>query len=326
MARRQPPQAPQALQHRQSSQDLGSQDAPGARLGKSTGPRAALASLAAAWAEAAPANHHRRTITRSIRAAFGLTPAEHVNPELLVTATIARWRAEKYATSTIHNMASELRGLCRWVDDLTGTKLARHKFTVPRGDPRATALTRDAAIHAISTAPPWLRCLLLLCYECGLRSGTAVQVAPLHYDRDRQCITIRTKRSQVVQKPISPQLAELMARHEGPPDEPYITALRGTHALTAARTPQNNYNLLDDAWRRHKKKAGIPPEITLHDIRRSLCVHTYTVTGGDLIACQQVLSHRDLSTTLRYLQPLVEDTARQRQILRQLHIPKGEIN
>jgi len=266
-------------------------------------------------------------IARHVTELFNETPPDQVNPELFASALIARWK-KSYAPISVFNRASALRGFCRWLDKLTATR--RFSDCVPamsQPDPRTLTITQDDVTTLAHAAPPWLRVVILSCYELGLRSGTAMRLCPEHWNREAHTVTIETKKARKTTQPVSPRLEELFESSEAEPGVPFWLAHHGPDRLQetrgAARHKTTNAVMLSRAWNALKKKCGVDQRLWLHDLRRTLCVLTYEQSGKDLIAAQAALGHKNLATTLRYLAPLTRDAAKLRTIRRTIWIPKG---
>ena len=177
---------------------------------------------------------------------------------------------------------------------------------------RIVTFTEAEAAAVLEAAPPSLRLALLLCCDCGLRSGEAVRIAPADYNAQRHTITF-------VQKGGNKRIATVTARVEqlfalapdtGEPLTPYCSRLHSTGR-------KMSYPILAAAWRKLKKRLGIRPELRMHDLRRTLATNAYRATK-DLILTQQLLGHQNLESTLRYIAPL--DTPNLRPLLESLKI------
>jgi integrase len=73
-------------------------------------------------------------------------------------------------------------------------------------------------------------------------------------------------------------------------------------------------------WAKLKRQSGIT-NLVPHDLRRTVAVPTYELTK-DLRIVWQILRHKDLSTTARYIEH--RDPTQLREILAQLWRPKGD--
>jgi integrase len=86
--------------------------------------------------------------------------------------------------------------------------------------------------------------------------------------------------------------------HRPAPDEPVWWTLRGpTRPLTytALRAVLNRIN------------ARIGANITLHDLRHTLCLRLIEDPGITLVDAQQVMRHRRITTTSTYLRPRIDE-------------------
>ncbi|MGH9677063.1 MAG: tyrosine-type recombinase/integrase, partial [Candidatus Acidiferrum sp.] len=99
--------------------------------------------------------------------------------------------------------------------------------------------------------------------------------------------------------------------------EPCINILHGKPIQRAG---------MQHAFRKHADRCGVSHNVTPHDLRRTAATILYAATK-DLRVPQQLLGHKDLSSTLSYLAPLAPDEARRyAQLLRfdKFHPKEGE--
>jgi len=222
-----------------------------------------------------------------------------------------------------HKLA-HLRRIYTFIERTANLERDSLRETVPnmvKPDPRENTFSAEQLSRALSGAPPWMRLILLAAYELGLRSGTVAELAPQHYDPEKQRVVIRSKGDQVHVLPVSPRLQELFAAAEpDSPVTPYWVALKGPRT-GSLRTHQQRRQAVADAWKKWRDKLGLP-ELRLHDLRRTLACRVATETG-DIFNAQAALGHKHLSTTLDYLRPLSKDTAKLRAALQAAWLPKG---
>lgn len=157
--------------------------------------------------------------------------------------------------------------------------------------PRAITYTDEERRQLIEAAPPFMRCMILLCSDVALRSGTAMQVTPRHYDRDARTISIATKGGTHVTLPTTDALDLLFAFvGRAHLDTPFVEQLHG------GKITQHG---LQAAFAALSKSVGIRGK-TLHDLRRTTAVRVMAITR-DLRVVQHLLGHRNLDSTLYYL-------------------------
>ena len=142
-----------------------------------------------------------------------------------------------------------------------------------------------------------------------------MKAAPIHYNSQARTITLtQQKTQQPVSVPVSEALAEMLDHMPpGNAATPFHLLLRDKPI-----TPGG----LDRAWQRLKKKAGVNPNLWLHDLRRTIAVSIYEVSK-DLRVVEQMLGHQSLQSTIRYLEH--RDPAKLKPYLDSLFTPKGPV-
>ena len=197
---------------------------------------------------------------------------------------------DKLAHSTRFARAAALGYVVRLLRDHgaeRGLDAAIPKLGKP--SPRNVVATTEEREAIFAASPPHLQCLLHLCSDLAIRSGTAAKIAPHHYDAQQGTLTFRTKYARSVTLPVSAPLRELFKLHAGEPHVPYLTALnpRGAESESAHRR----------MFERIRKKLGITRRLTYHDLRRTTAVRAYELTR-DLRVVQALLGHKELAHTL----------------------------
>jgi len=174
---------------------------------------------------------------------------------------------------------------------------------VNKPEARSTVATPEELVSLFNSPPPYLRLFMLLYLQCGLRRSETLRVTPRSWDPEAHTVTIEVKggRKRVAQ--LTPD-AENLLRAIDPvtidPDKPFLWALKGKKVTLGA---------LHRAWLRHKRACEVNDELTAHDLRRTAATILYGATK-DLRVPQQLLGHKNLSSTLEYLAPLAPDEAR----------------
>ena len=137
-----------------------------------------------------------------------------------------------------------------------------------------------------------MRCFILLCSDLAIRSGTAVQIGPQHFDRRTQTISFVTKKGRSVTLPVTAELLAIFAASSRcPATMPYVSFL-STRPTCGQAAAQQTFAAL-------RKRLGIDRHITPHDLRRTTAVRVLEVTG-DIRQVQATLGHRRLYTTVHY--------------------------
>ena len=162
-------------------------------------------------------------------------------------------------------------------------------------------VTADERDRLLAAAPPALRLAIMLASDCCLRISSALKFAPIHYDSETQTIHLGAKGGETIHVPVTAEIAHVL-KHTNPPtqDCPYVAALnpRGLGNLLTINAVQYQFRKL-------RKHCGIDRQVTFHDFRRSTSDRAYSLTG-DLRIVQTLLSHRNLSSTVAYMQNRLE--------------------
>lgn len=232
---------------------------------------------------------------------------------MMPLALLARWRKAKRA-STTRSYHYHLHILLAAIASAGGPHVQLPK--PPTAHARAVTATTEELARILKEPPAWLRLYLLLYFQCGLRAAETLRVTPRNWNKDQTTVTIPIKGGRTRTLAITPDVEALLLSAGDPdPDTPYIWALRGKNLTLGS---------LSRAWERHKKKCSVNPAVTSHDLRRTAATIIYHTTH-DLRAAQELLGHKNLTSTLSYLAPLHPDDARKyAQLLRFDHF-KSEI-
>jgi integrase/recombinase XerC len=166
--------------------------------------------------------------------------------------------------------------------------------TVPNERARQVIASPIELERLIASAKPWLRCAILLANNAGLRVSDVLRASAAHHDPDKRTLTIRQhKTGEMVTIPLTQALASAFALAPPPTDAtPFI--------FRYAKKPIT-YHALNTAWNVLKKRAGVNPDLTFHDLRRTVAVALYEISK-DLRVVEQMLGHQSLGSTVRYLE------------------------
>jgi integrase len=205
--------------------------------------------------------------------------------------TVGVW--DELAHSTRHARSSSLSSVLKMLFEY-GAERGIEK-TIPKiGKPSprnvvATTAEREAIFRE---SPPHMQCLLHLCSDLAIRSGTAAKIGPQHYDEQNGLLTFRTKYGRSVTLPVSKPLSELFRLHATDVSVPYVVALNPSGAASESAHRR--------MFERIRKRAGVTRKLTYHDLRRTTAVRAYEITR-DLRVVQALLGHKELAHTLYYL-------------------------
>jgi integrase len=209
-----------------------------------------------------------------------------------------------HAPTTRAAQCGTLRNLLRWLWEECGApKLDRHVKTHPAIRPRNVKATRAEIDLLLSQANPTIRLWILLCSDLAIRSGTAVQISPEHYDQERRELTFTSKKDSKVSLPVTEELAAIFDSCNLCCSIPFMTQIRERTRRKSGAHPLGR--ILDTGPLRHefkmlRQKVGIERKLVLHDLRRTAAVRLYRLTRNIRLV-QSFLGHAGLPSTIWYL-------------------------
>jgi len=269
-----------------------------------------------AWAEARSPGQAKvcARVARTLKLLAGpLHPRELT--ALHFQAITSRWR-QSLSTSTVWTYTVYLKMLAREISAVSGVAgLAKHIPRARTPEPRKETLTAAELSALLANAEPWFRVFITLCAALGLRHSEALDVKREGWNPDKHTISFIAKGGERQTMPTTEEIDALFANAPpGPPMSGIVELYKGQPI---------NRNSTWWAWQKTMKKSGITRHLCVHDLRRTLAVTSYELTK-DLRFVWQVLRHRSLGTTARYLEHVDKEAIRP--ILQDLWTPrrKGE--
>lgn len=223
---------------------------------------------------------------------------------------VNRWK-RNHAPATTHQRIYKLRRMLKAIDREDLLQVAR-ATSVPM--PRTVIATPDEIARILAAAAPPLRAAVTLGVSLGLRIKETMDVRESNFDAQKRTITFVAKGGEIHTMPTTSAVEELIrTAPKGPKETPIVFRYH--------RNKPMGLNALHQAWRKARREAGVNPSLSFHDLRRTVAVTTYEITR-DLRAVEQILRHKNLETTTRYLEH--KDQEGIRPILEQLWKPATE--
>ena len=159
-----------------------------------------------------------------------------------------------------------------------------------------TVLSRDEVGRLIACIPqPLERLIVQTTYACGLRASEVLALHVEDIDSGRLLLWVRQGKGQKDRRvPLSPALLEALRAH--------WRQRRPTTWLFPGKAPcgQRSLGALQRVVQRAVRAAGLTKKASLHTLRHSYATHLLEA-GVGVVTIQQLLGHRDLQTTARYL-------------------------
>lgn len=210
----------------------------------------------------------------------------------------------RYAHVTRAVRCNTLRRMLRLLWEVEGApKLDHHVPRLGSVRPRCVTATREQVDLLLEHASRTLRLMLLMCSDLAIRSGTAVRLAPQHYNPYTRELRFATKYDEKVGLPVTGDLALLLESCDLNSDLPFITQVRRLEQPRAAArmlSPIVDPRRLRKELRQLRAQLGIDKRIVFHDLRRTTAVNLYRRTK-DIRKAQALLGHHQLQSTFWYL-------------------------
>ena len=227
-------------------------------------------------------------------------------------AAVARYQedlARRCAIKTVIGALSCIRSFCQWA--ICEELLARDPTTLvrwpkkPEPVPRALKRAEVRVLLKAMVEPPFLtlkqrwshrrnrRAVLLMLYA-GMRMGEVIGLRWRDVDLDHAMLLVRDgKGGRSRSIPLHPVLLAELRTASGLPQHAVAGTMEGTPLVRE----------IDHLFRRWLRKNGI--EISAHQLRHSFATELMR-QGVNLRAIQELLGHKQLETTQRYLMVEVE--------------------
>ena len=272
-----------------------------------------VADLCDAWAEAhtEATRKTRRRVARDLKRIAGTLQPREITA-LHWQSLVNQWRAT-LASSTVWTYRCYLANLARFIGKTAAIQsLDADVPKVRMPAPRTVVLTPAEISLLFANAPPWFRVFLTIGTALGLRHAEILDVKPEGFNPEKHTVSFVAKGGEVQSMPTTEEVEALFVNAPpGAPMTPLIELYKGSPV---------NRNSTWWEWQKTVRKSGIQKQITVHDLRRTLAVASYELTR-DLRFVWQVLRHKSLGTTARYLEHVDRDAIRP--ILQDLWKPKG---
>jgi integrase len=200
--------------------------------------------------------------------------------------------------------ATSLRRLLRWLWTNHGApKLDEEVSKYPAIRPRSVTVPRAEIDTMLGTAPAPLRLWMLFCSHLAIRSGSAIRLAPRHYDKAAGVLRFITKKAAPVTLPVTADIADLLDRCDMNDPTPFVRQLLlrfGKRHIHRDAAPAAQNATMQRQLQRHRARLGFKQRIVAHDLRRTTADAFYKLTG-DVRDVQALLGHRSLQSTIWYL-------------------------
>jgi integrase len=160
--------------------------------------------------------------------------------------------------------------------------------------PRERILTHEEIRRLVENSQPPLKYAILVALNTGTRKGEILSLRWENVNLERNFITVtavQAKSKRIRRIPINSELRKLFVKLK-------LTQNGNRHVL---QNPMTGKPFLDfgRSWKTLLITAGIDG-VRFHDCRHTFASH-FLMNGGDLYTLKELLGHKELNTTARYL-------------------------
>ena len=243
--------------------------------------------------------HSPRTQQSYLNAVSLLSRHYHRSPDRLSQEDLQNWilylvKDRKLAAATCRLYLNAIRffylQVLQWPE-------CRLELTTPKRPQRIPYLLSPSEVRRIidHADHPKYAMMLALCYACGLRVSelVALKVAHIHGEAG-YCQVVQGKGQKDRQVPLPDTVLQMLRG--------YWRAFRPVPWLFMGRDPEQHLVIdsVQKYYRRTRRKAGIPGSGGIHALRHAFATHQLSA-GMSIQQLKDILGHRHLSTTARYL-------------------------
>jgi integrase len=194
--------------------------------------------------------------------------------------------------------------MLRWLWEVHGApKLDQLVRRYPGVRPRNVIVREEERTALLHAAKPHVRLWLLLCSDLAIRSGTAAQLGPEHYNSEDQTLTFVTKCEEHLTLPVTTEIRIILDTCDLTIRTSFVRQLWQLDHGKRGRAPLSSHydaSGLNNLFRALCAEVGITRYIRPHDLRRTTAVAVLRHTK-DIRDVQAVLGHKSLQSTIWYL-------------------------
>ena len=223
---------------------------------------------------------------------FGVTSLNEITPQQVEEYRTVRI-TNRVAPATINKEIQVLKHVVgkavEWGKFRTNQVAKVKPLKTPPG--RVRYLQGEQIPKLIGACPAWLRPIVLIDMNTGLRRGEILSLEKSNIDRKNRLIIIqKTKNNERKIIPMNQVVFEIIS---GLP-----TRMDTTFIFSDEKGKRLSANKVSMAFKRACRKAGIE-DFTLHDLRHHFASYL-TMSGQNQRTVQELLGHKDPKMTMRY--------------------------
>lgn len=205
-----------------------------------------------------------------------------------------KYRDKLVSQSTVNKEVKLLKSILKKAAKWKGIEIHDLELDLAAELPRERILTHHEIRVLVDNANPPLKQAIIIALNTGARAGEIISMRWENINLEKNFISItaqETKSKRIRRIPINPELRKVFIRLN--------LSRNGNRYVFQNPKTGNPYNSFQKSWDNLIKRTGID-DMRFHDLRHTFASH-FLMGGGDLLTLQQILGHKELNTTARYL-------------------------
>jgi integrase len=241
---------------------------------------------------------------------FNLTDIENQHvaeyKKLRLQQTV-KGRDKLISPATVNKEVKLLKNILKKAAKWKGIEIHDLELDLAAELPRERILPHKEIRQLIDNASPPLKYAIMVALNTGMRKGEILTLEWSNVNLERNFITVKAqenKSKRLKRIPINSELRKLFLKLKLSRDgNKYVfqNPLTGSRFIDFGRS-----------WRSLLTRTGID-DMRFHDLRHTFASH-FLMNGGDLYTLKEILGHKELNTTARYLTVTTDHKARAMEI------------
>jgi integrase len=218
--------------------------------------------------------------------------------------------------ATVNREVILLKSMLKKAAEWYGLNLRTITLNLAKEESRERILSRGEMGLLVANAQPHLKHVILVALNTGMRKAEIHNLEWVNVNLEHNFITItaqEAKNKKIRRIAINKSLRELLLKLN-------LTRNGNRYVFENPKTGKP-YTDLKRGWRSALERAGIN-DMRFHDLRHTFASH-FLMNGGDLYTLKEILGHKDITTTSRYLTITTEHKSKVMEIFA---VPENESN
>lgn len=215
----------------------------------------------------------------------------------------AKNRENFVSQSTVNKEVKLLKNILKKAAKWKEIEIHDLELDLAKEMPRERILTHQEIGLLVETAKQPLKQVILIALNTGVRVGEILSMRWENVNLERNFITINaqdTKSKRIRRIPINSELCKMFLK---------LNLCRNGNRYVFQNPKTNGpYKSFQRSWEKLLDETGID-DMRFHDLRHTFASH-FLMNGGDLYTLKEILGHKELNTTARYLTITTDHKAR----------------